>query len=133
MKKTKFTFTLGLICICLGLICGKATCDGATKKPDAAAQSGEAGSQITVNRSSSVGSGFFVGLSIDGKRVKTLMQGSVYRGTLSPGKHVISVTPDPNTSGQRESKVEVAAEKDRSYSFTVARGKSGEIVLVKNS
>ena len=133
MKKNSISdILLALVCICSGLICFTATCDGATKKWDAAAQSTEAGSLITVSRSASVGSGFFLGLSIDGKRVKTLMKGSVYRGTLSPGKHVISVMPDPNTSGQRENKMEVLAEKDRSYSFTATRGKSGEIVLVKN-
>jgi len=121
----------GLVCVCL-TICGTAICGGATKKPDAAAQSSETGSPITVNRTSSVGSGVFVALSVDGKRVKTLMKGSIYKGTLSPGKHVISVLPDPNTTGQRENKVEVTAEKDRAYSFVVARDKSGQLVLTKN-
>src|ERR1700760_4123039 len=86
----------GVVCICLGLICGTATCNAATKKSDAAAPGSEAGSAVTVNRSQSVGSGVFVTLSVDGKRVKTLIKGSVYRGTLSPGKHVVSVLPDPN-------------------------------------
>ena len=102
------------------------------KKPDAAAESSETGSPFTVNRNTSVGSGVYVALSVDGKRVKTLIKGSVYRGTLSPGKHVVSVMPDPNTSGQRENKVEVIAEKGRSYSFTAAHVKSGELVLIKN-
>ena len=126
-------FLTGLVCVCLGLICGTATCDGATKKAEAAAQGGEAGSPITVNRTASVGSGVFVGVSVDGKRVKTLMKGSIYKGTLSPGKHVISIMADPNTTGQREVKVEIIAEKDRAYSFIVSRDKSGQLALTKNS
>jgi hypothetical protein len=134
MKKNNSieNFLAGLACVCLGLICGTATCGAATKKPDAAAKSSETGSAITVNRSSSVGSGVFVTLSVDGKRVKTLIKGSVYRGTLPPGKHVVSVIPDPNTTGQRESKVEIVAEKDRAYSLIVTHSKSGELVLTKN-
>ena len=122
----------GLVCVCVGLICGTATCDGATKKSDAAAQSTETGSSITVNRNPSIGSGVFVTLSVDGKHVKTLMKGSVYKGSLSPGKHVISVMPDPNTRGQRENKMEITAEKDRAYSLTATQNKSGELVLTKN-
>ena len=125
-------FLTGLVCVSFGLICGAATSDAATKKPEAAAESSEGGSPITVNRSSSVGSGVLIAVSVDGKRVKTLMKGSVYKGTLSPGKHTISVMPDPNTSGQRQNQVEVNAEKDRAYSFIVSRGKSGELVLVKS-
>ena len=119
----------GLVCVCLA-ICSTATCGGATKT--AAAPSSETGSPITVNRTSSVGSGVFVALSVDGKRVKTLMKGSIYKGTLTPGKHVISVLPDPNTTGQRENKVEVTAEKDHAYSFVVSRDKSGQLALTKN-
>jgi hypothetical protein len=122
----------GVVCVYLGLICGTATCGGATKKPDAAASGSEAGSAVTVNRSPSVGSGVFVTLSVDGKRVKTLIKGSVYRGTLPPGKHVLSVLPDPNTTGQRENKVELTVEKDHAYSLIVARSKAGELVLTKS-
>ena len=122
----------GLVCGSLALVCCTTVCDGATKKSEAAAPSSEAGSPITVNRTASVGSGVFVGVSVDGKRVKTLMKGSIYKGTLSPGKHVISIVADPNTSGQREVKVEVTAEKDRAYSFVVSRDKSGQLALTKN-
>ena len=126
------TVVLGSLLICLALIYGTATSDGAAKKPEAAAPSSEAGSPVTVTRSASVGSGVFVTLSVDGKRVKTLIKGSIYKGTLSPGKHVISIMPDPNTTGQRENKAEVIAENGRAHSFVVSRDKSGQLVLVKN-
>src|SRR4051812_26561920 len=129
--KTNNNVLTGLVCVCLAICC-TATGGGATKKPEAAAPSTEAGSVVTVSRSSSVGSGVYVNLSVDGKHVKTLIKGSIYKGTLSPGKHIISVMPDPNTMGQRENKVDVIAEKDRAYSFMVSRDKSGQLVLIKN-
>src|SRR5437763_889973 len=123
--------SVGLSCVSLGLICCIPGSYAASTKSDTAAQAGEAGSPITITRTASVGSGVFIGLTVDGKRVKTLMQGSRYQGMLSPGKHVISVSPDPNTSGQRPNSVEVMAEKGHSYSFTTSRTKSGDIVLQK--
>ena len=133
MKRNNYMKNLlvGLVCGCLAICC-TATCDAATKKADAAAPSSEAGSPISVSRTASIGSGVYVALSVDGKRVKTLIKGSIYKGTLSPGKHTVSVMPDPNTTGQRENKVEVTAEKDRAYSFIVSRDKSGQLVLAKN-
>jgi hypothetical protein len=122
-----------LVYVFVGLMSGMATSYAASAKSDTAVQAGEPGSPISVIRSGSVGSGVFVTLSIDGKYVKTLLQGRHYQGTLSPGKHVISVKPDPNTTGQKPNQVEVMVEKGRSYSFSASRNKSGEIVLVKNS
>src|SRR3954470_16477139 len=119
--------SVGLVCMCFALISGTTTSYGAPAKSDSAAQAGEAGGSVIVNRTPSVGSGVFVSLKIDGKYVKTLLQGRHYQGTLSPGKHVISVNPDPNTTGQRPNTVEVTVEKGRSYSFSASRNKSGEI------
>jgi len=109
-----------------------ANVDAAEKKSDSAAAGSDDGGTLTVNRKPSVGSGVFVALSVDGKPVRRLMQGSRYRGPLSAGKHVIAVMPEPNTSGQKESKVEVTAEKGRTYSFSVSRDKAGNIGLMKN-
>jgi hypothetical protein len=135
MKSNYLTKTLlsGSACVGLLLIFCTAASHAAPNKTDAGAQSGEAGSSIVITRNGSVGSGVFVTVSIDGQRAKTLMQGSRYRGTLSPGKHVISVMPDPNVTGQRENRVEVMAEKGKAYSFSAAHDKAGNLVLLKNS
>ena len=121
------------LCLSLGVICCTATSDAASKKTDTAAPSTEAGSPVLITRKPSLGSGVFVTVLIDGKREKTLIQGSRYQGVLSPGKHVISVMPDPNTTGQRDVRVEVMSEKGKAYSFSAARDKSGNLVLLKNS
>jgi hypothetical protein len=117
----------------VALICCASTSYAESKKKEAApAQSSEASSAITVKRKPSVGSGVDVDVTIDGKRVRTLIKGSTYRGTVSAGKHTISVAPKPNTTGQREEKMEFTAEKGQAVSFSVAHDKSGKLVLEKN-
>ena len=133
MKRYHFGKNLLLksVALCCGVICFAATSQAESKKP-AAPQSNEGESTFTVNRKPSVGSGIDVRLLVDGKSVRTLMKGSRYKGTLSPGKHVISVMPVPNTSSQQQDKVEFTAEKGHNYSFSVAYDKSGRLVLQKN-
>ncbi len=117
----------------VALICCAETSNAKSKEPlPPAAQSNEASSAISVKRKASVGSGVDVDLSIDGKRVKTLIQGSSYRGTLTAGKHTVSVAPKPNTTGQREAKLDVTAEKGQAVNLSVSHDKGGKLVLEKN-
>jgi len=116
--------------VCLGMICTAGISWAAEKKSEAPAQNSGEMAKVIVGRTPSVGSGITVNLSIDGKLTMTLGQGRRYHGTLAPGKHVISVTPDPNLSGQQPNKVEINAEKGQTYSFNVG-SKSGKIELTK--
>ena len=121
----------GLVCASVATIaCALSSSATAAPKP-APANADEA--TFTVARTPSIGSGVFVNLSVDGKRVATLSQGRNYRGSFAPGKHTLSVTPDPNTSGQRASNVEVSAEKGHTYAFTASRTKSGDLALSKSN
>ena len=133
MKKNYFgkNALTALACVCVGIICCASSSDAATKKSDAPAPGGDAGTFI-VNRTDSVGSGIDITVLVDGNRVTTLLRGRRYKGTLPAGKHVISVMPEPNTSGQGANKAEVTVEKGHTYSFSAARDKSGKIVLVKS-
>src|SRR2546423_34005 len=119
MKKNHFekSALTRFVCLCLGVICCLATSYAAPKKSDAAAQSSDGGT-LVVSRNPSVGSGIFVSISVDGKQVTTLSQGRRYQGALSPGKHVISLIPDPNLGGQRPNKVEITVEQGHTYSFS---------------
>ena len=88
--------------------------------------------QLVVVRTASVGSGVTASISVDGKDLVTLGNGRSFRGSVSPGKHVISVTAYPNLTGQQANKTEFTAEKGRTYSFSVS-SKSGKVVLIKNA
>jgi hypothetical protein len=114
----------GLICACSGITVSALS-------SSATAPAGTEGATITVSRSPSVGSGIFVAISADGNQLATLSQGRKFSGTLAPGKHVLSIVPDPNLSGQRPFKLEVVIEKGKTYSFAATR-KSGDIILVRN-
>ena len=114
---------------CLGIICTAGISRGAEKKSEAPAPSGDTAT-LRVSRTASIGSGITVNLSIDGKLTMTIGQGRSYKGPVTAGKHVISVAPDPNLTGQQPNKVEINAEKGQTYSFTVG-SKSGKIELVK--
>ena len=120
-----------LVCLGLGIFCCGTTSHAAEKKSDTPAQNSSDMAQIVVVRTPSVGSGIAAAISVDGKDVVNLTKGKSYRGSLSAGKHVISVTPHPNLSGQQPNKTEFTAEKGRTYSFSVS-SKSGNVVLLKN-
>ena len=121
------TALAGLVCACSGItVC--AINSSAMAAPTPASTEGAA---FTVARAPSVGSGIFVSISVDGKQLTTLSQGKSYRGTLAPGKHVLSLVPDPNLSGQRPFKLELTVENGKTYSFRATR-KSGDIILVRN-
>ena len=122
---------VALVCVCLGIICYPATSHAAAKKSDAPAQNSSDMAKLVVVRTDSVGSGITAAIAVDGKDLVTLTRGKSFRGSVSPGKHVISVTPDPNLIGQSADKTEFTAEKGRTYSFSVS-SKSGKVVLVKN-
>src|SRR5436305_15017873 len=116
--KTNFFRKNGLagpIALYLGFICCAASSHAAAKKSDAPAQGSDSGT-FPITRNGSVGSGIDVTVLVDGKRITTLLRGMRYKGTLSPGKHVITVVAEPNTSGKSPSKTEVTVEKGHTYS-----------------
>src|SRR5690349_17967610 len=98
MKKKHFgrIALTGSICVCLGIIFCTATSQAAPKKSEAPSQNSGDMAQLVVIRTASVGSGINATISLDGKDLITLTRGRSFRGSVAPGKHVISVTPDPN-------------------------------------
>jgi hypothetical protein len=120
---------VGMLGLCLGMVFLVTSANGAAKKADAAAEGASDGATLMVTRSASIGSGVSVNLSVDGKQVSIMGNRGHYKGTLSPGKHVLSVVPDPNTGALGATKLEVTAEKGKSYSFSV-HSKNGKLELV---
>jgi hypothetical protein len=58
------------------------------------ASTGASGSSahLTVQRGAKFGSKSVLSVMVDGARVASVTEGQAYNGTLSPGKHVISVS-----------------------------------------
>lgn len=80
--------------------------------------SGES-ARLVVNRSADFGVNESVDLLIDGKTVAVLAYNESYDALLSAGKHVLSITTDPNTYSTKAPKpIAITAEPGKTYSFT---------------
>ena len=65
-----------------------------------------------------MGTGLFLDVKIDGVRVGALSMGETYRGTLSPGQHVISVILRPNQLNLPPTKKTLTVVKGQTYTLT---------------
>jgi len=72
---------------------------------------------LTVQRGPKFGSKQVLAVIVDGARVASVTEGQAYNGTLSPGQHVISVSPSGPYRGTFPKKT-IMAEAGQSYSFT---------------
>jgi hypothetical protein len=83
-----------------------------------AAPAGQNAAQLIIRRSPNMGTGLFLDVSIDGANVGTVPMGQTYRGSLSPGQHVISVILRPNQLHLSPTKKTLTAVKGQTYDFT---------------
>ena len=130
LKKNAAT---ALVCLGLGMLCWTSSSNGAAQKKEAPGHGGGGDmAQLVLVRTPSVGSGVAATIAIDGKELVNLTQGRSYKGPVAAGKHVISVNPHPNLTGQQPHKTEFTAEKGQTVSFKVG-SKSGKVMLEKTS
>src|SRR5689334_3590376 len=118
--------------ICVGaLLIGFATTLGAAPKKAAdQPSSSEGGGRLVVMRAPSLGSGTMISVSVDGKKLASVGSGNRYDGTVSPGKHVLSVAFDPHNASEKPSSTELNVVQGQTYSF-IATIKHGDILLTK--
>jgi hypothetical protein len=72
---------------------------------------------LTVQRGPKFGSKQVLAVMVDGARVASVTEGQAYNGTLSPGQHVISVSPSGPHRGTLPKKT-ITAVAGQSYTFT---------------
>ena len=65
-----------------------------------------------------MGTGLFLDVKIDGAKVGALSVGQTYRGTLSPGKHLVSVILRPNQLNLPPTKKTLTVVKGQTYMLT---------------
>jgi hypothetical protein len=84
--------------------------------------SGSAGSDnayLIVNRAANFGTRESINLSIDGVQVAVIGLNESYEGVLRPGKHVLSMTTNPQTQGlTRLTQRTLDAQPGKTYAFT---------------
>ncbi len=84
--------------------------------------SGSTGSDnayLIVNRAANFGTRESINLSIDGVQVAVIGLNGSYEGVLRPGKHVLSMTTNPQTQGlTRLTQRTLDAQPGKTYAFT---------------
>ena len=72
---------------------------------------------LTVQRGPKFGSNQVLAVMVDGTRVASVTEGQAYNGTLSPGQHVISVSPSGPYRSTLPTKT-IMAEAGQTYTLT---------------
>jgi hypothetical protein len=74
---------------------------------------------LIINRAANFGTRESINLSIDGVQVAVIGLNESYEGVLRPGKHVLSMTTNPQTQGlTRLTQRTLDAEPGKTYAFT---------------
>ena len=75
---------------------------------------------LTVQRGPKFGAKQVLAVMVDGARVASLTEGQAYNGSLSPGKHVISVSVSGPSRFASPTKT-IMAQAGQTYTFTATR------------
>jgi hypothetical protein len=73
---------------------------------------------LIIRRAANMGTGLFLDIDIDGASVGSIGMGEKYRGSLSPGQHVVSVLLRPNQLNLPRAQKTLTVEKGQTYTLT---------------
>ena len=119
MKKCYYCYTLLIVALACAGLSGCET--SGTAGPAAAgnvAPAGQGASQLVIRRAANMGTGLFLDIDIDGASVGSIGPGRTYRGTLSPGQHVVSVVLRPNSLNLPRTQKTLTVVKGQTYVLT---------------
>ena len=107
------------------LACGVVT-SAAIASP--AAAPGANSGRLIIYRAATLGSDLLIDVNIDGVIAGTIGTGQTYTGSLSPGKHVVSVTLHPKQANLSPTSKTLMVEGGKTYAFT-AKWQGQSVVL----
>lgn len=84
--------------------------------------------RLVVRRIADLGTAAVLEVSVDGKKVGTLVEGQDYNSSLSAGPHVVTVAPVPNNTLSPPPQKRITVVKGQTYAYTAA-WKGGALVL----
>ena len=87
-------------------------------KSDAASASSDDNARLVVNRAANFGILESITVFIDGVQVADLELSQSYDAVLRPGQHVLSISMNPKTDGQKPTQRRVNAKPGETYAFT---------------
>jgi hypothetical protein len=87
-------------------------------KSDSASASSDDNARLVVNRAANFGILESISVFIDGVQVADLELSQSYDAVLPPGQHVLSISMNPKTDGQKPTQRRVNAKSGETYAFT---------------
>ena len=87
-------------------------------KSDSASASSDDNALLVVNRAANFGILESISVFIDGVQVADLELSQSYDALLRPGQHVLSISMNPKTDGQKPTQRHVNAKPGETYAFT---------------
>ena len=114
MKKLSYYYCVLLIgaLACAGFL-ASGTSSAATRE-----QPGTNPGRLIIYRAANLGTGVFLDVNIDGANAATIGMGQTYTGSLSPGKHAITVILRPNMLFLSPTQKTLTVESGQTYAFT---------------
>jgi hypothetical protein len=85
--------------------------------------------RLVIRRAANMGTGLFLDIDIDGASVGSIGMGETYRGSLSPGQHVVSVLLRPNQLNLPRTQKTLTVVKGQTYRLT-AMWQGSTVVLL---
>ncbi len=122
---------VGLICALGAALSMGPTAFAAEKAKAEKAKGGGGDAKLMVYRSPKLGTGTTISVSVDGKKVGSVVNGN-YNGPLPAGKHTLSVAFDPARGSDKPAKLDIDAIAGQTYGFTATIA-HGDLVLTKSS
>ena len=90
---------------------------GQEAKADSASASSDDHARLVVNRAANFGILESVNVFVDGVQVAELELSQSYDAAVPPGEHVVSITINPKTNGQKPTQRHVTAKPGQTYAF----------------
>src|SRR5262245_58798733 len=131
MKRQSYDFCglLVVILACFAFAGSQASTSRAPASTTSMAAPSKNAGLLTIRRAPKFGTRVRLNVSVDGAQVASLGEGQSYNGTLSPGKHVISVNVTPGRGRGGTATKHITVKAGHTYSFT-ASWSSDRVVLM---
>ena len=114
---------LSLLIAALGLTmlsgCGTTDTSTSMSAPAGSTMSANSG-RLIIRRIPDLGTATVLSVSVDNKKVATLMEGQNYDAALSAGPHVVMVSPEPNVRETVPPQKKLNVKQGQTYAYTAA-------------
>jgi hypothetical protein len=85
--------------------------------------------RLIIRRIPNLGNALIIDMYVDGVAVLPITYGQTYEGSLSPGRHVLSVLATPHPKWPEPTETVLNVRKGQIYSFTAMGDGSGRLIL----